>query len=226
MALGARRARFATAWHDQALHPPRRRRLAGDDRDPPGRPPINTLDPPEARAGSNAARAAMEVELGELAVMRDFAIPGPGGADRRAPVRRRRRARAGRPHRLLPRRRVRDRRPRQPCAVVRRSVAADGPAGGGGRLPAGARTPLPRRSRRRDRRGALAGRARGEIGRAAKRLVLMGDSAGANLALLAGDRPARRAGRGAGRGAGADLSGDRAGRAPAAARATSPRAIS
>jgi acetyl esterase len=43
------------------------------------RPPIDTLDPPAARAGSNAARAAMEVELGELAVMRDFAIPGPAG---------------------------------------------------------------------------------------------------------------------------------------------------
>ena len=43
------------------------------------RPPIDTLDPPAARAGSNAARAAMEVELGELEVMRDLSIPGPAG---------------------------------------------------------------------------------------------------------------------------------------------------
>ena len=44
-----------------------------------GRPPISTLAPPEAREVSNASRAAMEVELGELAVMRDFTIPGPAG---------------------------------------------------------------------------------------------------------------------------------------------------
>lgn len=44
-----------------------------------GRPPIETLDPAAARAGSNASRAAMEVELGELAVIRDFSIPGPQG---------------------------------------------------------------------------------------------------------------------------------------------------
>lgn len=44
-----------------------------------GRPPINTLEPPAARAFSNASRAAMEVELGELAVMRDLTIPGPAG---------------------------------------------------------------------------------------------------------------------------------------------------
>lgn len=44
-----------------------------------GRPPLDQFDPPEARAGSNAARAVMEVELGELAVMRDFVIPGPAG---------------------------------------------------------------------------------------------------------------------------------------------------
>jgi acetyl esterase len=43
------------------------------------RPPMHTLDPPTARAGSNAARAMMEVELGELAVMRDVSIPGPAG---------------------------------------------------------------------------------------------------------------------------------------------------
>ena len=43
------------------------------------RPPMQSLNPSEARAGSKAARAAMEVDLGELAVVRDFAIPGPVG---------------------------------------------------------------------------------------------------------------------------------------------------
>ena len=47
--------------------------------DAAGRPPMQTLDAPEARAGSKAARALMEVDLGELAVVRDFAIPGPAG---------------------------------------------------------------------------------------------------------------------------------------------------
>jgi acetyl esterase len=44
-----------------------------------GRAPIETLDPAAARASSKAARAAMEVDLGEIAVMRDFTIPGPAG---------------------------------------------------------------------------------------------------------------------------------------------------
>jgi len=43
------------------------------------RPPIHTLDPPEARAGGKATRALIEVEQGELAVIRDFDIPGPAG---------------------------------------------------------------------------------------------------------------------------------------------------
>ncbi len=43
------------------------------------RPPMQTLAAPEARAGSNAARALMEVDQGELAVVRDFTIPGPAG---------------------------------------------------------------------------------------------------------------------------------------------------
>ena len=47
--------------------------------DAAGRAPMQTLDVPEARAGSKAARALMEVDLGELAVVRDFAIPGPAG---------------------------------------------------------------------------------------------------------------------------------------------------
>ena len=45
-----------------------------------GRPPMQTLGPPEARSAYKAARAAMEVEPGELAVVRDFDLPGPGGA--------------------------------------------------------------------------------------------------------------------------------------------------
>ncbi|MCY7280792.1 MAG: alpha/beta hydrolase [Sphingomonas bacterium] len=47
--------------------------------DAAGRPPMQTLDAPAARVGSNAARKLMEVELGEMAVIRDFAIPGPAG---------------------------------------------------------------------------------------------------------------------------------------------------
>ena len=43
------------------------------------RPPMQTLDPPEARAGSSAVRALMEVDQGELALVRDFSIPGPLG---------------------------------------------------------------------------------------------------------------------------------------------------
>ncbi len=47
--------------------------------DAAGRPLMQTLDPPEARAGSRAARAAMEIDQGKLAVVRDFAIPGSAG---------------------------------------------------------------------------------------------------------------------------------------------------
>ncbi len=43
------------------------------------RPPMHTLDAPAARAGSNAARALMEVDLGSLAVIRDMSMPGPRG---------------------------------------------------------------------------------------------------------------------------------------------------
>lgn len=43
------------------------------------RPPMHLLEASEARAGSKAARALMEVDEGELAVVRDFTIPGPGG---------------------------------------------------------------------------------------------------------------------------------------------------
>ena len=43
------------------------------------RPPMHTLNAPEARAGSNAARALMEVDEGELGLVRDFVIPGPMG---------------------------------------------------------------------------------------------------------------------------------------------------
>ena len=48
--------------------------------DAAGRPPMQTLGPAEARAGSNAARALMEVDQGELAVVRDFDISAPAGA--------------------------------------------------------------------------------------------------------------------------------------------------
>ena len=43
------------------------------------RPPMHTLDAPQARAGSKAARALMEVDQGELGLVRDFAVPGPLG---------------------------------------------------------------------------------------------------------------------------------------------------
>ena len=43
------------------------------------RPPMQTMSPSEARAGSNAARALMEVDQGELGLVRDFDIPGPAG---------------------------------------------------------------------------------------------------------------------------------------------------
>ena len=43
------------------------------------RPPMHTLDAPQARAGSKAARALMEVDEGELGLVRDFSIPGPLG---------------------------------------------------------------------------------------------------------------------------------------------------
>ena len=43
------------------------------------RPPMQTLSAPEARAGSKAARALMEVDEGELGLIRDFTIPGPLG---------------------------------------------------------------------------------------------------------------------------------------------------
>jgi acetyl esterase len=43
------------------------------------RPPLHALDPPDARAGTRATRALIEVEQGELAVVRDFEMPGPAG---------------------------------------------------------------------------------------------------------------------------------------------------
>ena len=43
------------------------------------RPPMHTLSAPEARAGSKAARALMEVDEGALGLVRDFSIPGPLG---------------------------------------------------------------------------------------------------------------------------------------------------
>lgn len=43
------------------------------------RPPMQMLDATEARAGSKAARALMEVDEGELGLVREFVIPGPAG---------------------------------------------------------------------------------------------------------------------------------------------------
>jgi len=43
------------------------------------RPPMQSLDTTEARAWGKATRALMEVDQGELAVVRDFTIPGPAG---------------------------------------------------------------------------------------------------------------------------------------------------
>lgn len=44
-----------------------------------GRPPIETLSPPEARQVSAKTRELTELPVGEIAVMRDLTMPGPGG---------------------------------------------------------------------------------------------------------------------------------------------------
>jgi acetyl esterase len=150
-----------------------------------GRPPINTLNPPEARTMSNASRAAMEVDLGELAVMRDLAIPGPAG-----PI----------PARLFDA--AAERAPGDTivyyhgggfvigdldshaplCADLSRItglpvVAVDYRLAPEHPFPAGPDDAMAA--------ARWLGAHGDDVGCAAKRLVLMGDSAGANLALLA-----------------------------------------
>ena len=149
------------------------------------RVPIHQSDPVQARAGSNAARAIMEVELGELAVVRDLTIPCPAG-----PI----------PARLFD-------------AVVERA-ASDLIVyyhGGGfviGDLDSHAplcadlsrlmnlpviavdyrlapEYPFPAGPEDAIAAARWLAANSGDVGREAKRLILMGDSAGANLALLA-----------------------------------------
>lgn len=160
-----------------------------------GRPPIETLEPQQARAGSNAARAAMEVELGDLAVIREFAIPGPAG-----PIRARLfDAEADRgPGNLIiyyhgggfvigdldshaPLCADLSRMMGLPVVSVDYRLAPEYP------FPAGPEDAMAAARWLADHGS--------DVGLAAERLVLMGDSAGANLALLAGidqrDAPAR-----------------------------------
>ena len=153
--------------------------------DASGRPPIETLRPPEARAGSNAARAAMEVELGELAVIRDVVIPGPVGAigarlfdsvTERLPgdlivyfhgggfV-------IGDLDSHAPLCADLSRMLGRPVISVDYRLAPEHP------FPAGPEDAIAA--------ARWLGHHSGDFGREAKRLVLMGDSAGANLALLA-----------------------------------------
>ncbi len=158
------------------------------------RPPMHTLDATEARAGSNAARALMEVDQGELAVVRDFTMPGPAG-----PI----------GARLFDAAETRaaddlivyfhgggfvigDLDSHAPlCADLSRImglpvVSVDYRLAPEHPFPAGPDDAIAATR-------WLAAHS-GEIGRAAKRLVVMGDSAGANLALLAAidlrDQPA------------------------------------
>ena len=90
--------------------------------------------------------------------------PRPGRRHSRAIVRRARHARAGRAGGVLSRRRVRDRRYRYARQLLRRNGARARSAGGVGRLPALARTPLARRARRLRGGGALAGDKPGRAG--------------------------------------------------------------
>ena len=153
--------------------------------DSSGRPPINQFEPAEARSGSKAARAVMEVELGELPVMRDFSIPGPAG-----PI-------GARLFDAAAEREsgdliiffhgggfvIGDLESHAPlCADLSRLtdlpvVSVDYRLAPEHPFPAGPDDAIAAAR-------WLASHS-GEVGRAAKRLVLMGDSAGANLALLA-----------------------------------------
>ncbi len=150
-----------------------------------GRPPLNQFGPAEARAGSNAARAVMEVELGELAVIRDFTIPGPAGP---IPARLFDAAATRAPGDLVvyfhgggfvigdldshaPLCADLSRLMELPVIAVDYRLAPEHP------FPAAPEDAIAAAR-------WLAAHS-GEVGRAAKRLVLMGDSAGANLALLA-----------------------------------------
>ncbi|MEO7504115.1 MAG: alpha/beta hydrolase [Sphingomicrobium sp.] len=153
--------------------------------DASGRPPLNEFDPAEARAGSNAARALMEVELGELAVIRDVAIPGPAGA---IGARLFDAAAEREPSDLIVYYHgggfvIGDLDSHAPlCADVARMmdlpvVAVDYRLAPEHPFPAGPDDAIAAAR-------WLAAHS-GEIGRAATRLVVMGDSAGANLALLA-----------------------------------------
>jgi acetyl esterase len=150
-----------------------------------GRPPLDRFDPPQARAGSTASRAIMEVDIGDLALIRNMTIPGPAG-----PI----------PARLFDA--VAEREPgdlivyfhgggfvigdldsHAPlCADVSRLtdlpvIAVDYRLAPEHPFPAGPEDAIAAA------RWLAAHSA--EVGREAKRLVLMGDSAGANLALLA-----------------------------------------
>ena len=150
-----------------------------------GRPPLHQFGAVEARAGSNAARAIMEVELGELALVRDVEMPGPAG-----PI----------PARLFDAKAERaagdlivyfhgggfvigDLDSHAPlCADVSRLmdmpvISVDYRLAPEHPFPAGPDDAIAAAR-------WLAAHS-GELGREATRLVLMGDSAGANLALLA-----------------------------------------
>ncbi len=149
------------------------------------RPPMQTLNVPQARAGSKAARALMEVDEGELGLVRDFSIPGPLGdikarlfdvAAERGPsdlivffhgggfV-------IGDIDSHAPLCADLSRLTDLPVVSVDYRLAPEHP------FPAGPNDAIAAAR-------WLAANS-GTIGRAAKRLVLMGDSAGANLALLA-----------------------------------------
>ena len=91
---------------------------------------------------------------------------GTGGRYPRAPVRSARQPRAGSGGGVLPWRRVRDRRSRQPCQLHRGDGARARFAGDRGRLPPGARSEMARRARRLRSGGALGG---GQPGRAGPR---------------------------------------------------------
>ena len=152
-----------------------------------GRPPIETLSPPQARKAYLASRQVLQPDPEPVAEVAATRSRRTGRADPAPALSRpgRRQGRAAASADLLPRRRLGDRRPREPRPGLPRARQCRAAASSSRSTIGWRRSTSSRRRRRCHRRHALDRRQRGARSASMPaRLAVGGDSAGGNLAAV------------------------------------------